>query len=254
MNKFLVIFVSILVISVIVIVAVYYQYEKPAQQNILPELHNVSVRIMDFDSQKEIKSNFAVLINNQKEIDSYYFGEGYLQNLVRVNESFIIYSYNSSDCYYPGYFNYAADPAAKPIRADIYSKKCGNLSISHIGELLAYDNIVLNITSNGYSNNVGVCLHWSNNILTVSMQNLTKVQVPKRLQNFAVKCYSLNTNMTNNSTLYSIDYKNNRDLYISDSITVYLIDGDKEHFDSTSAYENIQGHDIFIKDVKYIIR
>ncbi|MEK6885317.1 MAG: hypothetical protein AABY22_37140, partial [Nanoarchaeota archaeon] len=161
---------------------------------------------------------------------------------------------NADKCFYTAKYEYPIVYEPKFIRAEIYLRECGTLKASHSGRLLYYEPIVLNISIIEYIQASAVCFQWTRNLLTVSLQNYSKIEIPERLKNKVVKCYDLKTDLNDESILLNVSYKEIAPLQLSDEIIIYIIDSDYRIDLNKLFYENEDKLDFAAPDFKYIIK
>lgn len=255
--KKLIVFSIFLVILILGLgIFFYFFYERSAIKSSEIQYHDVNIRFINNNTKKEVFVSYDIFYQPDRTYikTQEYYGQGYNIERIKVNRSFSINYRNSSSCFYPSSFEYEKNDIPQTIRVDIELEPCGLIIINHSGMLLFEEPITINLTSVGKIKNPALCLSWSKNLLSVSIKNLTKINVVDRLKDKVVKCYDTRIILTNNSTLYNLDYILYKSITQEDFIILYILDGDISVYTNEIVYENEYRQDFALDDVKYLIR
>ena len=257
MGFFKIIFVLLIIfIFVVGIFYTYYYYEKPLEKesnNINKSEHTLNINFVDKDN-KIIQSNFIIYIEDGKILNGTSLNDGFITVQIPTNLSFVVHNYQTRDnCYYSTIKKYDKNNIQNIYRIESVLNECGELLISHSGNLIRYDNITLKIKSVDEIRGLNLCFKWSKNIFSVKT-NYKLINVPERLYGKWVKCYDLGLSLNNSEIGIPIEYQKFNDLDLDDYIKILIVDSDRLYFSNNSVISDEYNNDVFIKDFEYVLK
>ena len=226
-SKAIITIVVIALIFAATFVFTYYFYEKPNQEAVaaMPQ-HNLSIAFFDEETRQQLVAEYIIVVNNEVIKVGKSLSEGYIRERVRINDSFYIYSINGSNKYYNTQYIYTGieSNVSRNIKIDIDLIQVGSLDAVQLSDL---DKIkTLRLSSNGTIKSMFVCIYWSSNLLSASMLNYTRVDVPDFLITKANKCYDTKEFLKRSSIDLMFDYRVINSWTSQDFIRVYVFDRD----------------------------
>jgi len=261
MNKYVIIFGVLIVITAAIIIGLYFFYEKPEQEK-PPEMHNLSIRFYNNVTKSQVDSDY--IISRISLSDIYKQGRStkndFVRELIPVNTTFRVLNNNKNNqSYYTNYQDfYDVLGVGKIFRIEIPLTKVGELTIekNSVWNIENPDNpFVLFVKSTGEVRNIGFCLRWSDNIVSVTEDHYKVSEVPTRYKDKVDRCYDTSQTLNNNSLAIFLKYKTFGNLDIDDYIKVIVIDGDVQYGNVNEVVrEDGDGNDIALPDVEYIIK
>lgn len=201
----------------------YFSYEKPKQEELQIAYNNLSLAVFDFDSNKQIPTNFSIFYGNTFVYNSSTLKENYVFYQIPINMTFTVCFYSTG--YYRTCSDFSDVYVNSNFRIDGKLKKVGEVKAQTYGILGYTKPLVLNLTSSGNIMDVKICLRWTDHILTSTIDNLPLTEKPLALQNKLDKCYFLNQSL-NESYFLNVSYREYTFIQPSDSIKAYILYGD----------------------------
>ncbi len=261
MNKGIIVVAIMFVMIIAVAIGVYFFYEKPIQDKPV-ELHDVNIRFyLESDINKQVETGYIISLIPLNNI--YKEGKSLEMDWIRegtpLNNSFRVFNKNlPGQNYYTHYKEEKDfDGIKKSYRVEISLAEAGTLNIKTNDDFPVDNPINLIVESSGEVDNLGFCIRWSDNIISVRAKDttLSEMSAPQRLTGFVDRCYDLKKSLINDSMIVALDYKKFGDIGPNDFIRVIAIDGDIRFNDPTKAVrEEIDGTDVGIEDVVFIIK
>ena len=250
------IFFFVILVSVALI---YFFYEKPAQEQQIINSH-VNFRFIDSQTNEQVSTNYVISI---LPINSIYKEgvsnlDSYTREDVSINTSFRVVNKELNNLYYTNFLErYDNIGSAKDYRLDIPLTKTGKLSASSSNIFFSDTLYNLTISSSGSIKNLGICLLWSKNFISVKINSTEFAEefLVTRYKNKVDRCYNLKQDLSDNSTLITLSYKIFGSIDNSDFIKVFILDGDNSYIDTSKIVrEDINYNDIGARDLEYVIK
>lgn len=231
MNKTLLFFAIIIIVIAGTLIALYFLYEKPKQQDVNVEQVKLNIYTFDKYNQTQLSTNFLVLQNGNIFYNgSTVEGGGLLLN-VSINNSYTIKTFNKEgQNYYTTYkdLDFFGSNFA-PQRIELLLEQPGDLNAT-ITQDDYYIIDTLTLTSlNRDIKNVAICVKWSVNLISVTVEgfNFTLKPIEKfpkyRLYD---KCYQVGTLVNNTPVIIVLSPTAYIDKTPQDFINIVIIDED----------------------------
>lgn len=226
-------FIFLIVLGVIAGL-VYFTYEKPKQELEQVSYHNFSLIAIDSKTNKVIPANFTIVTEGQT-FSGNTLDEGFTAKRIPINNSAVIYM--SSQGYYTcklvPEFNTAI---SSNVRIQCIMYKVGKLNITEIGRINQNNPLELQLSTQGLTNGIKVCLHWTNSFISANI-NKTLSEKPNRLKNQVDKCYDFNETINRGNNLnIEINYKLYKNPTEKDFIKAWVIYGDLDQTNIEEKY------------------
>lgn len=246
--KFLIFFITFLVIISSIFAVIYFTVEKEAELRSIVNYTAINVAVYDNDTNMQIQSTIYAytgfsnnLYTTINTTENYY-----TQLMFPQNSTVALFSVKN------GYYTSSAiiDTMNSNItRLNIKMLKIGNLSVYTNNTLLLDSTIQLHLDKQGYVDLNSICFRWSTNIIKVLPFSLAKTNIDSRYVSKVDSCYNL---MNYNDTVVYLKVMSNQ-LQSLDNIIVYILDNNYEIEKSSISVSSKNNSDIGISDIKYII-
>lgn len=187
MNKVILVIGIIAVIVIFLIIVAYFFIEKPIQSESEIQYSNLNLKVLNHGNQVAEQyyiSSFSNLISNGSTLS-----KDYLQAKVLINNSYTVFI-DGKDIY-SNYTTFFLESWNKELIMNV--DKINKINMKLSGEMGA-NNLILNLTSDSSIKNRLLCFRWGSSIISVSINNFTRTDVPERLK--IDKCYDINIDKT----------------------------------------------------------
>jgi len=224
----------VIIIAIILAAAgflVYKFYEKPKQEKETLFYNNLSIEFVDINTKEIVPVNYVVRNLNSDEIikSGRSLDKGYIREFLPLNYTFYIFNTNTTGKYYTTQYIYsslAIGTATKNINAKIDLVPIGVMSARQLPD---FNSSVksLELSSNGTIKSLVICETWSDNYITVSLVNYTKMlSLPDFMIDKANRCYNTQEFLLSSNKTFYFDYKKFGELGANDYIRVFIFDKD----------------------------
>jgi hypothetical protein len=255
MSKMMIIFIIALCLIVGVFVFIYIVFEMPLQEEQPVINKNISIRMLDGKTQ--VENGFIVTLDESTVpyLEGNTTKSNYIFFTVPLNRTFSIFNYGNN-IYYTLVNKWFYSDSSN-LRVDFELRRIGELNVSLEGMLGVNNPFNLTLTPNGTFQFIVICVRWSENIMSVDINNTERKEPPKRLLNKVDRCFALKETITSKLSV-PINYRVFGDLVDEDYLDVYIIDGDLRYnirnIDGGYVIEGFNYEDIGAKDIYYRIR
>lgn len=198
MAKFFLFFVCIIIVIVGVLIFLYFEYEKPKQQEVGAELVNLTIYSFDKYDETQVATNFVLYKDGVEFYNgSTVEGGGSLVN-VPINHTYTVKSYNKDNQqYYTTWKDLSLFGShLGPQRVELQLGNPGDISaVITEDPIQISDNLTLS-TTNRDIKNVSICIKWSVNLISVVAEGInvkiTKIDTYAQYKNYD-KCFYVGT-------------------------------------------------------------
>ena len=250
----LILTVSLIVIVLIIVgggIWVFYNMNQKSDDNF--ESFDLHIAAMN-KSDSFVITDYVILIEG--ETIPFYEGttlNGFDTIKMKTNNSFYILNTGSKDYYAERTLILWNDNMIKGYKYIHMLPSIGKINIIQ-HNTLADDDIFIRIEAEKDNfRSAKLCMRWSVGILKLEINNFIDCAIPSRLINKVDKCVDTKTTLFENNTLditiKTTQFGNLPDQYVE----MYIIDSDRRYWNDTVVSEDLEGKDIGMEDILYLI-